>query len=177
MLGFINSSKLTGGIRKRYYWTNLISSLEVSDKGIHFQDILENGYTPKNKAVCLLEGHSRPTVTPYRMMRRHVKSFLYYIFKSKNHYEECIDFYNKFMKNKDAEYCDKFALDNDVSVFEGIRNLTTTEMEKLQTVPKGYCSAILNTNESASLLGDGWTVDVIVEFLKPLLKPRARARA
>lgn len=165
---FVNSVSVSGAIRKRYYWTNLAKEIKIQDKNVKFQDVLEYGYTPKDKAVCLLEGHSRPTVTPYRMMQRHYKSFSNYVFRDKEHYENCISFFNDNFKGKDAKERDLFALNNDVSVFDGIRNLTALEMERLQTVPEGYCSNVLNTNDSASLLGDGWTVDVIVEFFRPL---------
>jgi DNA (cytosine-5)-methyltransferase 3A len=38
------------------------------------------------------------------------------------------------------------------------------EMERLQTIPEGY-TKIVSKNHAASLLGDGWTVDVIVHIL------------
>ena len=43
---------------------------------------------------------------------------------------------------------------------KGIRYFTQTELERLQTVPDGYTKS-LTRNEAASLIGDGWTVDVI----------------
>lgn len=44
-----------------------------------------------------------------------------------------------------------------------VRYLTQNELEKLQTVPVGY-TEILNRDEAASLIGDGWTVDVIAHI-------------
>ena len=52
----------------------------------------------------------------------------------------------------------------DLNLFKN-RILNQTELERLQTVPEGYTS-ILSRNESASLLGDGWTVDVIKHIFK-----------
>ena len=40
-------------------------------------------------------------------------------------------------------------------------------MERLQTVPIDYTKSVTR-NKAASLLGDGWTVDVIVHLLKNL---------
>ena len=54
----------------------------------------------------------------------------------------------------------------DLNLFKN-RILNQTELERLQTVPEGYTS-ILSRNESASLLGDGWTVDVIKHIFKNL---------
>ena len=50
-------------------------------------------------------------------------------------------------------------------VYDGIRYLTTHEREILQGVPIGYTS-ILTPNESAGVLGDGWTIDIVKEFFK-----------
>jgi DNA (cytosine-5)-methyltransferase 3A len=56
---------------------------------------------------------------------------------------------------------------NEYFVFQDgdIRYFTQTELERLQTVKEGYTS-ILSRNKAACLLGDGWTVDVIVHILK-----------
>ena len=56
-------------------------------------------------------------------------------------------------------------------VFEDgyVRYFNQTELELLQTVPQGYTSC-LTRNQAASVLGDGWTVDVICHLLKPLLE-------
>ena len=49
----INSRLVSGQNRVRAYWTNLDVG-EIADKNISFQDILESGYTNRDKAcVCL----------------------------------------------------------------------------------------------------------------------------
>ena len=45
------------------------------------------------------------------------------------------------------------------------RKLTPTECERLQTVPDGYTLGVSNT-QRYKMLGNGWTVDVIVHLLK-----------
>ena len=50
-----------------------------------------------------------------------------------------------------------------------IRYLNQIELERCQTVPEGYTKS-LSRNEAANLLGDGWTVDVIVHLFKNLFK-------
>lgn len=50
---FINSSLFSAQIRKRYYWTNLNVDLEIEDKGVELQSILESGYTDRKKASVL----------------------------------------------------------------------------------------------------------------------------
>lgn len=161
----INSSLVSAQMRDRLYWTNIPVNTLPTDKEIKLEEILEEGYSHRKKALCLLEGYSRPTKTPYRKMRRHEKSFNTLIFKSKQHYEKCMDLYNKHLKGLSAKEADEVAKRIDLGVFEGVRDLSQVEMERLQTVPEGYTSK-LNRNESASVLGDGWTVDVIVHILK-----------
>jgi hypothetical protein len=43
-------------------------------------------------------------------------------------------------------------------------------MERLQTVPEGFTKNVTH-NQASKLLGDGWTVDIIAEFFRPLGKP------
>jgi DNA (cytosine-5)-methyltransferase 3A len=45
------------------------------------------------------------------------------------------------------------------------RYLTQRELEAAQTVPKGYTDC-LTYSQAQDVLGDGWTVDVIVLILK-----------
>lgn len=55
-----------------------------------------------------------------------------------------------------------------------IRRLTPTECERLQTVPDGYTSIVSNT-QRYRMLGNGWTVDVIVHIFSfmALKKPKS----
>lgn len=45
-----------------------------------------------------------------------------------------------------------------------VRYMNQTELERCQTMPKGYTKC-LNRNDAANVLGDGWTVDVISHIL------------
>jgi site-specific DNA-cytosine methylase len=47
------------------------------------------------------------------------------------------------------------------------RKLTPLECERLQTVPEGYTNYVSNT-QRYKMLGNGWTIDVIVHLLKSL---------
>ena len=49
------------------------------------------------------------------------------------------------------------------------RKLTPLECERLQTVPDNYTEGVSNT-QRYKMLGNGWTVDVIVHILKSLIK-------
>ena len=144
----INSELVSGQLRQRSYWTNIGPEYldlfgnrysmipQPKNKGITFQSVLENGYTDRLKARCILESESRPLTSKDKLYRR---------------YNE-LGFINIVFDNKKCEYN------------ENIRILTQKELEKLQTVPEGYTS-ILKRNDAACLLGDGWTVDVIAHIL------------
>lgn len=49
-----------------------------------------------------------------------------------------------------------------------LREFTPEECEQIQTLPIGYTN-ILSNNQRIKLIGNGWTVDVIVHILKQLL--------
>jgi len=147
----INSSLVSAQLRQRSYWTN-IGQYELDmfgmryckipqpkDKKIRFQSILENGYTDRFKARCLLESESRPLVSKNKLYRRYNElGFINIVFDNQ-----------KFLYN------------------ENIRILTQLELERLQTIPEGY-TKILKRNDAACLLGDGWTVDVIAHIFSYL---------
>tara|TARA_R100000234_G_C4956437_1_gene159769 strand:- start:17 stop:865 length:849 start_codon:yes stop_codon:yes gene_type:complete len=74
---------------------------------------------------------------------------------------------NKSSRKRFRRY--KFGFSNIVFEKENLspffnRLLTKKEMERLQTVPEGYTKN-LTWEKSASVLGDGWTVDIICHIL------------
>lgn len=163
---------------------------QPKNKKIKFQDILESGYTDRLKARAILESESRPLVTPTKMFHRYYSTgFTTVVFKDESIYKEMKRRYEEgltgdvqqlnpstesggqqpYMQNR--VYSDKgkapcltqFA--DRLIVFQkgNIRYLTQTELERLQTVPEGYTS-VLKRDDAASLLGDGWTVDIIAHI-------------
>lgn len=146
----INSSLVSAQLRDRLYWTNIGSCWydllgyrtctikQPKDKNIKLQDILEYGYVDRIKSRALLESDSRPLRNQDKMYHRYKAGFTTIVYDS-----------------PDFDYK------------KGIRYFTQGELEMLQTVPPGYTS-ILTRNEAACLLGDGWTVDVIVHILKQM---------
>lgn len=171
----INSSLVSPQLRERDYWTNIGDYFydltgfrhcdipQPKDLKIELSNILEDGYTDKKKARCLLESDSRPSATPVKMFHRYYSSgFTTLIFKSEEHYQECKKYYDENFIGLSA---DEIECDSDV--FDGLRYLTQRELERCQTVPEGY-TEILTRNGAANVLGDGWTVDVIAHIFKEL---------
>jgi DNA (cytosine-5)-methyltransferase 3A len=147
----INSQLVSAQFRQRSYWTNIgpeyfdmfgmryCKILQPINKKITFQSILENGYTDRLKARCILDSESRPLASKTKLYRRYNK----------------LGFINIVFDNSEFKYN------------ENIRILTQTELERLQTVKDGY-TKILKRNDAACLLGDGWTIDVIAHIFKYL---------
>jgi len=144
----INSQLVSAQMRDRLYWNNFgeeyrdlfgfrYSNIpQPKDKKILFKDIIESGYVIANKAYCLLEGESRPHKSNKRRFRRWKTVGFVNIIFTK---ENLSPFHNRF--------------------------LSKIEMERLQTVPENYTKP-LTRNQAASVLGDGWTVDVICHILQ-----------
>lgn len=155
----INSSLLSAQNRPRLYWTNIPNIVAPDDKGINLNDILEDGYSPKDKARCLLVSDSRPLTTPIKMFHRfYAKAFTTLIFRDQKHYEQCKEYYDTHFRGMAAKdiVCSS-------PIFDGVRYPNKAEREKLQTMPEGYCK-LLTEKEAADVLGDGWTVDVLAHI-------------
>ena len=89
------------------------------------------------------------------------------IFKDEEHYRACVEEYEKLTGGKRkivATELDGYA----GNVFDGVRYMNQTELERCQTVPEGYTKC-LTRNEAANVLGDGWTVDVIAHIFRGLM--------
>lgn len=158
----IDSSLVAPAIRKRYYWTNIPNVSQPSKKDISFQSILTEGYTERKKARSLIVTECRPLLTHIKMFHRHYSTgFWNLIFKSKEHYEACMQEYHRVTGGKrkmSAKQLDESDINR--KIFDGLRYMNKEEMEKCQTVPIGYTKC-LTRNEAADVLGDGWTIDVI----------------
>lgn len=170
----INSSLITAQLRDRLYWTNIPGVTVPSDKGIKLQDILNDGYAPLEKARCLMMCDSHGYYngcnwTPSRRFHRtFFKAFSTMIFPSKEDYENAMAYAESLLGGRRpsrAEYyegCDE-------TLFAKARYLWKEERCRLQTVPEDYVES-LSEQESADLLGDGWTVDVIADIFKGMVK-------
>lgn len=144
----INSSLVSAQQRDRLYWCNFGEEYfdllgfrhskipQPKDKKIMYKDIIEDGYVVQDKATCLMEGYSRPHKSNRKRFRRWHK----------------FGFLNiVFTKQNLSPYFN--------------RVLSKIEMERLQTIPENY-TKVLSWKEAASVLGDGWTIDVICHLLK-----------
>lgn len=145
-----DSSLVSFQRRSRYYWTNIKFCLP-SDKGISFQSSKEVGDLSFYKL--------NKTPSRERMWNG-----------GKSHTSETKHCAN--VTNADKVYClttkqDRCPNSGLVEYEDFCRYLTRGELEAAQTVPYGYTDC-LSYNQAQTVLGNGWTVDVIAHIFKGL---------
>jgi len=162
----INSSLVSAQNRKRLYWTNF-SIEQPENKGIVFNDIKDNNYDlslviPNKYTPTLNNDINTKCNKSYRLggyMKQGQGQRVY----SMNGKSVCLSALGGGWGAKTGLYYDNGT----------IRKPTQKELEKLQTVTEGY-TEIVNYNQAAKLLGNGWTVDVIVDIFNKMVlqKPK-----
>jgi len=157
-------------LRKRYYWTNLPASLSLENV-LNFKDILDNGYTDREKGHALLVSDSRPLTSPIKMIHRYFnKGFRNVIFKDEEQYKFIKKYFDENLKGKSAAQIDAMKIPQDVlDKFEGIRYMNRHEAERCHGVPEGYTDC-LTENQARDVLGDGWCVNIIKAFFMYLIR-------
>lgn len=185
----INSKLVSAQLRNRFYWTNIPNIEQPEDKGIMLKDILQSGFTDREKSRAILESDSRPLKDKGKMYRRYSKTgFTTIIFRDEETYLRVKEATKKgFTDIKDGEAVDLAYPDsktrrgramrdkvhtitktpNEYFLFKDgdLRYFTQTELERLQTLPDRYTEC-LTRNKAAGCIGDGWTVDVIAHIFK-----------
>ncbi|MEK0369716.1 MAG: DNA cytosine methyltransferase [Nitrosopumilus sp.] len=142
----INSKLVVAQQRDRYYWTNiktkstmfdLVTDIpQPEDRKIYFQSILTSGFTDRKKARAVLESEERQLVDKYKLFKRYTE----------------FGMTNLVFDKPDFCFTDE------------VRILNNTELCRLQGFSDNYCD-ILTRNKAASLLGDGWTLPIIIHIL------------
>lgn len=147
----INSNLVSAQDRERLYWTNIPNIIQPEDKGIILKDILQHDVNEKYyyKQDYEFYGYDKKIIA-----RLNLKT-----------HDLCKRVYNPNFKSPTLTavrggYQEKKVFDNG-----RCRKLTPIEYERLQTVPDGYTEGVSNSTRY-SMLGDGWTVDVIYWILK-----------
>ena len=146
----INSSLISAGSRPRLYWTNIPQTI-LQEINITLNDILEGGFSDRNKSHCIDANYGRGT-----NLRRYLyRGSRQVIFNDKD-FMECI------INNKPSiDDANKVGNLNK----EKWRKLTPIECERLQTVPDNYTEGVPDFWRY-HMLGNGWTVDVIAHIFK-----------
>ena len=146
----INSILVSYQNRERIYWTNIPNVTIPEDKNINFQDYKDTDYnyckaykvpkTPSRERMWNSgSGRSRCIACPNVTYSKKIN---------------CITRKQDRQPNSGLIEFDNFC-----------RFLTPHELEQGQTLPIGYTDC-LSYRQAQDVIGDGWTVDVIVHILK-----------
>jgi DNA-cytosine methyltransferase len=142
----INSNLVSAQNRERLYWTNIPVVGLPEDKHIYIEDILDTNFDSK-----------------YWLKERNAE-----LLSKKVNIEGapdicCIDVYNKKFKKDRKSPTLTLPHHNSLRLLQDgkFRKLTPNECERLQTVPLDYTNTGIADIHRYSMLGNGWTVDVI----------------
>lgn len=142
----INSNLVSAQNRERLYWTNIPVVGLPDDKKIYIEDILDTNFDSK-----------------YWLKERNTE-----LLSKKVSIEGapdicCIDVYNKKFKKDRKSPTLTLPHHNSLRLLQDgkFRKLTPNECERLQTVPVDYTNTGIADIHRYSMLGNGWTVDVI----------------
>lgn len=151
----INSSLVSAQNRERLYWTNIPNVSQPKNKGIFLKDIVEN--LPFNILKPKYTYEDKPCS-----------------FKSQCHHIGTANFKGGSQLKRVYALSGKSPTLTTISggcqqkkIGEnGVwRELSPLEYERLQTVPDNYTEGVRN-NARYTMLGNGWTVDVICHIFK-----------
>ena len=168
----INSALVSAQSRQRLYWTNIPFTMP-EDKGIVLGDILENGFTDRDKAHCIDANYAKGgNLKSYfdKGRRQLVFNKPIQVNPSKKAGGKQPYMQDRVFSKQGKSHALTASFASRTNVDDnGYRKLTPLECERLQTVPEGYTNHVSNT-QRYKMLGNGWTVDVIATILEGINK-------
>ena len=155
----INSSLVSGQIRRRLYWTNIPNIEQPKDKNIKLIDILEKNVndkyylSEKMKKYAMSSGTKNFYVKPEINLEKARPLTTAPNKRAGTTTYITDDFINGGSKEK-------------------MRRLTPVEYERLQTIPENYTYLTGHKFEDSKrykAIGNAWTVDIIAHIFKEML--------
>ena len=154
----INSSLVSAQNRERLYWTNIPNITSPDDRNILVSDILEKNVSDKyylsGKWATWMEKNGKSKLDKKYSVVNPDKSITMLARQYSNWNGNFITDPSNF-------------INGNVINWNLVRKLTPVECERLQNVPDNY-SSVVSDNQRYKMLGNGWTVDIIVNFFKNL---------
>lgn len=142
----INAKLVSAQERNRYYWTNIPDIQQPADRGIKLSDIIDYGSKRE-------ENWSEKKTA---FVERKKNSTMYVRVDGEKSLPITARGY--------AAWNTQFITDNGE-----LRDLTTREYRRLQTIPDWYSFGDLSKTKITDLIGDGWTIEVIKHIFKGLI--------
>jgi DNA (cytosine-5)-methyltransferase 3A len=150
----INSNLVSAQSRPRLYWSSVESMKLPEDRGITFHDIAEFPGFPAAKRGRRID----PITGTKGDVNRDIPICQYVEPRadSKTNCLTTVDKDNVIVQEKLTRRIQATEIEH--------RSLTRLEKERLQTVTPGYTKSV-STHQAGRMLGNGWTIDVIVHIL------------
>jgi site-specific DNA-cytosine methylase len=145
----INSKHFTAQLRSRYYWTNLTVDMEFPETSPALNDILESGWSERQKSYCVTATYSRACTQDYF-----------------NHTQRQM----VWKSIPPTAVCEYKGQDDFYQIAKPyMRKLLPIECERLQGLQDEYtkCDGVPN-GQRYNAIGNGFTVPVISWILKDL---------
>jgi DNA-cytosine methyltransferase len=152
----INSNLVSAQNRERLYWTNIPNIKQPTDKKLYLKDVVEIGEV------------NRSLVDKSRIKQYwETKNYIQYDLTGKGHKSQ--DQRGYYLNAKHGTLPSHGASSKVKVVLPNgdIGQLMPIECERLQTVPDNYTNYVSDT-QRYTMLGNGWTVDVIAHIFKGL---------
>lgn len=148
----INSKLVSFQNRPRIYWTNIPGAKVPEDRNINFQDFKDTDFDYCSK---------------FKVNRTPSRERMWSNGEGRNNIGSCANITDSkkiFTLTRKQDRCPNSGL---IAHDDFCRYLSRRELELAQTVPEGYTNSV-SYNQAQDLLGDGWTIDVIVGLFKGL---------
>jgi site-specific DNA-cytosine methylase len=173
----LNSDKVSAQRRPRLYWTNIPNYTEPVDREVFLEDITLSGRVDQDKSFCIDANYFKKT-TIGQYLTKNRRQIVWEIPEAT---------VKGYVEVKEGDYIDLTFINSKTrrghlmleksncltaSPFkyckvtkDWFRMLTPVECERLQTLPDNYTIGVSNS-QRYKMLGNGWTVDAVVEFFK-----------
>jgi len=166
----INSSLVSAQNRQRLYWTNIPFEIP-KDRGVMLADILESGFTDREKSYCLDANYFKGGNLK-RYFQRSSRQLVFTGAAKRGRYNADGKSTNQQLELRFDGKSNALTTTRKTTLTANLkdltyRKLTVTECERLQTVPDNYTNHVSNT-QRYKMLGNGWTVDVISSIFEGL---------
>lgn len=167
----IDSAVVAPAHRRRLYWSNLTGLTIPQEVQCSFQNVLENGYTDKEKANVILSNNVTLTNGLSRHYKRSIGNVVYqYEEFAKLPTEQKLIEYSVILKESGYKgqagaVPDEYAFPNGC-----YRLPSVLEEERMMTIPEGHVSNVpdVSRTEKHKAIGLSFTVDVISHLIKDL---------
>jgi DNA-cytosine methyltransferase len=179
----INSALVSAQNRKRLYWTNIPNVTQPENKGILLSDIIEAGIVDRDKSYCIDANYHKGT-----NLEQYIKKGRRQVAFTERRTEEAKRIRKEYKEKYGRDFSPRrakelvpredgkmncltatFSIKEHTLIDETLqyRKLTPIECERLQTLPDNYTKGVSDT-QRYKMLGNGWTVDVIIHILQSL---------